>query len=158
MRWVPRTTPLFIVFWLVLSGHFEPLLLSLGAVSVALVCWLTWRADLFDSQHLTARRILRLPGYLAWLGTDVLRSAVAVTRMAWAPRFTPEPVVEFTPLPPMSPLGQATYANSITFTPGTLSLDIEDDRIQVHSLDPAGVSELRTGAMVGRVERLEDPR
>lgn len=158
MGWIPRTGPLFVAFWLVLSGHYEPLLLTLGAFSIALVCWLTWRADLLDSQYLTARRILRLPSYLAWLGAQVLRSAVAVARLAWSPSGRPRPVVESTPLPPMSALGQVTYANSITLTPGTLSLDVDDDQIQVHSLDPLGVSALRAGAMVRRVEQLEDPR
>ncbi len=153
---VPRTLPLFIVFWLVLSGHFDPLLLSLGVLSIATVCWLTWRADLLESQHLSARRLVRLPAYLVWLAGEVLRSAVAVARLAWAPGIGPRPVVEDTPLPPMSALGQVTYANSITFTPGTLAFDVDDDKIRVHSLEPAGVAQLRSGAMVRRVQSLED--
>lgn len=156
MRRVPRTLPLFVVFWLVLSGHFDPLLLSLGALSVATVCWLTWRADLLENQRLSWRRLLGLPLYLVWLAAEVVRSAWAVARLAWAPRLTLRPVVESTPLPPMTALGQVTYANSITLTPGTLSLDVDDDQIRVHSLDPDGVAELRRGGMLRRVERLED--
>lgn len=158
IRFCARAAPLLAVFWLVLSGHYEPLLLSLGALSVLGVCWLSRRAELMESQHLTVRRLLRLPGYLLWLGAEVLRSALAVARTVWAPRSTLQPVVEFTPLPPMSAQGQVTYANSITFTPGTLALDVNDEDIQVHSLDPTGVADLRGGAMVRRVEALEDRR
>lgn len=158
MRWVPRTAPLFALFWLLLSGHYEPLLLSLGAFSIVLVCWLTWRAGLVENQHLTARGVLGLPRYLGWLAVEVLRSAVAVVRVVWSPRVNLRPAVESIPMPAMSPLGQVIYANSITLTPGTLALDVYDDRIKVHSLDPASLVALRTGAMVRRVQRLEGGR
>ena len=91
-----------------------------------------------------------------WLGSAVLRSAVSVTRLAWAPHIPLRPVVESTPVPPMSGMAQVTCANSITFTPGTLALDLEDDAIAVHSLVPENVAQLRTGGMLRRVQRLEN--
>lgn len=158
VRWIPRTASLFAIFWLVLSGHYTALLLTLGALSVALVCLVIWRADVVESQHLSVRRLVRLPAYLAWLGVEVLRSAVGVARLAWARRIDLQPVVGPTPLPPMSPLGQVTYANSITVTPGTLALDVDDDLIRVHSLQAESLDALRTGRMLRRVQRLEGDR
>jgi multicomponent Na+:H+ antiporter subunit E len=116
VRRLLRTAPVLAVFWLVLSGHVEPLLLTLGALSVAVVCWLVRRADL-DGHYQAAAAI--------------------------APR-----------LPWFSDLLQVVYANAITLTPGTLSLDVGDDRIEVHSLDPTGVEELHEGAMLSRVRRI----
>jgi multicomponent Na+:H+ antiporter subunit E len=59
----------------------------------------------------------------------------------------------------MSALSQAAYANSITFTPGTLALDVDDDHIRVHALQPGSVEVLRGGEMARRVLRfLEAPR
>jgi multicomponent Na+:H+ antiporter subunit E len=46
------------------------------------------------------------------------------------------------------------YANSITLTPGTLSLRVDDEGIEVHSLDPAGIGQLRGGGMLARVRKL----
>lgn len=158
MRWVARMAPLFAVFWLVLSGHLEPLLLVLGALSVALVCWLSVRAGLPARETVTIPLALRLPRYLLWLAKEVLVSAIAVVRKAWSPRLALEPVVEATPSPEMSALTQVVYANSITFTPGTLSLDLDDDRIRVHSLEPADVESLRAGRMLRHVRRLEASR
>jgi hypothetical protein len=66
MRWLLQTVPL-VLFWLVLSGHYTLLLLSLGAVSTALVVALTRRAGVADVR-VTARRLVRLPWYFAWLG------------------------------------------------------------------------------------------
>ena len=158
LPWFPSAVPPFVLFWLLLSGHFDPLLLALGAFSVVLVCWLTWRGQILEGRHLTLRWLVRLPGYLLWLGLEALRSAAAVVRLVWARHIDLHPVVEPTPLPPMSDIGQVTYANSITFTPGTLTLDVYDHEISVHSLQPDSVQTLRAGGMVRRVQRLEGSR
>ncbi|MDO0938433.1 Na+/H+ antiporter subunit E [Streptomyces sp. DG2A-72] len=152
-----RTAPFAVVFWLLLSGHFEPLLSVLGALSVAVVCWLTRRADL-DHQSVTVAFALRLPRYFLWLSGKVLVSTFAVARKVWSPRPALRPVVEPTPAPHLPELSQVVYANSITLTPGTLSLDVEADHIEVHSLEAADVEELREGLMLRRVRQTEARR
>lgn len=148
-----RTALFLAVFWLVLSGHFEPLPLVLGALSVALVCWLDWWAGLKQFHNVTVPFLLRLPRYLLWLSWQVLRSAVAVTRQVWSPRPALRPVVEPTAAGDLPELAQVIYANSITLTPGTLSLDVDDDRILVHSLVFGDVDDLHDGAMRSKVRR-----
>lgn len=152
-----RTALFPVVFWLLLSGHYEPLLLTLGALSVAVVCWLTRRADL-DHQSVTVAFALRLPRYFLWLGGKVLVSTYAVARKVWSPRPDLRPVGEPTDAQDLPELSQVVYANSITLTPGTLSLDVEADHIEVHSLDRSGVEELREGAMLRRVRQTEARR
>lgn len=151
-RMVPMV-PLLAAFWVVLSGHFDPLLLTLGAVSITVVCAMAWRADLYLHRDLTVPFALRLPWFLLWLGGQVLASSLTVVRQVWSPRLGLRPVVEWTPAQDLPELSQVTYANAITLTPGTLSLDISDKLIQVHSLEPSGVEELRNGAMLSRVPR-----
>jgi multicomponent Na+:H+ antiporter subunit E len=140
-------------FWLVLSGSFEPLLLTLGALSVALVCWLARRAGVDQHHGATVSLALRLPRFCLWLAVKVLVSALAVVRRVWSPRLDLRPVVAPTPARHLPDLLQVMYANAITLTPGTLSLDVGDDRIEVHSLDQNGVDELRDGEMLSRVRR-----
>ncbi|MFI2430708.1 Na+/H+ antiporter subunit E [Streptomyces sp. NPDC018693] len=151
-----QAAPLPAVFWLLLSGHYGPLLLTLGALSVAVVCWLTRRAGL--DHHVTVAFALRLPWYFLWLSGKILVSTVAVTRRVWAPRPDLRPVVEPTPAKDLPELSQVVYANSITLTPGTLSLDVEADHIEVHSLERSGVEELREGRMLSRVRQTEARR
>lgn len=158
MRAVLRTAPVLVVFWIVLSGHVEPLFLSLGAVSVLLVCLISHRAGVLERDGITLALVLRLPRFLLWLGKEALVSAFGVVRKVWSPRPALRPVVDPTPSPDMSEFSQVVYANSITFTPGTLSFDVDDDCINVHSLDPEGVEELRAGKMLRRVRRLEPRR
>jgi multicomponent Na+:H+ antiporter subunit E len=145
--------PFLAVFWLVLSGHLEPLMLTLGALSVALVCWLAWRAGLHRHRDLTLSFALRLPLLVLWLGAKVLVSALAVVRKVWSPRPVLHPVVAQTPARELLELSQVVYANAITLTPGTLTLDVGDDRIEVHSLEPTGIDELRGGQMLNQVRR-----
>jgi multicomponent Na+:H+ antiporter subunit E len=147
------TVPLLAAFWLLLSGHFDPLLLTLGAVSIAVVCAMAWRAGLYLHRDLTVPFALRLPWFFLWLGGQVFVSSLAVARKVWSPRLDLRPVVGSTPAQDLPELSQVTYANAITLTPGTLSLDISDKLIRVHSLDPASVDELRKGAMLSRVPR-----
>jgi multicomponent Na+:H+ antiporter subunit E len=151
-RMVPMV-PLLAAFWLVLSGHFEPLMLALGAVSIIVVCAMAWRAELYLHRDLTARFALRLPHFFLWLGAKVFISSLGVVRKVWSPRLVLRPVVASTPARDLSELSQVTYANSITLTPGTLSLDISDKLIRVHSLEQTDIDELRTGAMLSRVPR-----
>ncbi|MCT2584430.1 Na+/H+ antiporter subunit E [Actinophytocola gossypii] len=157
-RWVLRMAPLFALFWVLLSGHFTTLLLVLGALSVALVCLLARRAGLTASAGASIPHALRLPRYLLWIGKEVLVSAVAVVRRVWSPRPDLRPAVAATPAAGMSELAQVTYANSITYTPGTLSLDVDEDQVHVHSLVPADLEALRAGAMLRRVHRLDQGR
>lgn len=150
--------PPLALFWLVLSGHYTPLLIMLAVVSVALVCWLAWRADFPERDDVVLPLSPRLPRYVLWLGKEVLVSAVAVVRKVWSPRLDLRPVVDVTPSPDMSVFTQVVYANSITLTPGTLSLDVDEDRIEVHSLGAEDVDVLRDGEMMRRARALETRR
>jgi multicomponent Na+:H+ antiporter subunit E len=155
MRWALRVAPGLAVFWVVLSGHFTPLILVLGALSVGLVAWVASRAGL-DSGHvgLSPRQWLRLPRYLLWLGVEVLRASVAVSTQAWLPHPSLRPAVGLAPAPDLPELSQVIYANSITLTPGTLSMRLIDQGIRVHSLNRADLDSLQAGRMLDRVRRL----
>lgn len=147
---------LLAAFWLALSGHYTVLLLALGAASVALVVWISQRMEIVDEEqpiHLTPS----LPRYVLWLMGQVLIAAVRVSRLVWSPRPALRPVVGRTDAAGMSHLVQTIYANSITLTPGTLALTVDDESVEVHSLQPSGLDDLRRGAMLSRVRWLESP-
>lgn len=156
MRWIPRLAPFLAAFWLLLSGHFTVLLMALGALSVVLVIWIVRRMDIVDHESLPLHLSLRhTPRYSLWLAGKVLQSALAVARQVWSPRGALQPVVDRAPTRDLPALSQVIYANSITMTPGTLSLSVDDEGIEVHSLQRSGISELQAGGMLARVRRLE---
>lgn len=147
---------LLAAFWLALSGHYTALLISVGAASVVLVIWISNRMEIVDEEqpiHIT----LSLPRYTGWLMIQILIAAWRVARLVWSPRPALRPLVGIVPAEDLSHLAQAIYANSITLTPGTLAMTVDDDSVEVHSLQPAGLDDLRRGAMLDRVRRLESP-
>ena len=52
-------------------------------------------------------------------------------------------------------LARVAYANSITLTPGTISIDVEGNDIEVHALSESGVEGLATGDMDQRISKVE---
>lgn len=145
------------VFWLLLSGHYTVLLMTLGALSVFLVVILVRRMDVADGARFRIRLPLRAPLYAGWLTWQVLMSSLAVARQVWSPRLAPRPAVDVTPVDDLSEVGTVAYANSITLTPGTLSLQVVDAGIEVHALRKSDLDDLQSGMMLDQLQRLETP-
>ena len=139
--------------WLLWSGLYTPMLLGLGAVSCAITIYLAHRMKVLDEQNLL-RILLRLPGYWFWLAGEEIRSSLEVARIVLDPRLPASPtLVELNELP-KDAIGQAILGNSIILTPGTLTLDLQDDQLVAHSLTRSGAQALETGEFSRRVERL----
>lgn len=151
LRWVPVLAG----FWLVLSGHYTVLLVSLGALSVAVVVFVELRAGLDAPVTPPVRVWPKIPGFAIWLAAEIIRSSVSVCRDAWSPTRDVRPVVGITPASDLSELTRVIYAHSITVTPGTLAMRWEEGDIRVHSLQERDLESLRSGRMLERVRRLE---
>ena len=142
--------------WLGLSGHYTGLLLSLGLLCVALCVWIAARMELIDAEVYPAQFHL-LPSllYLGWLAREVVLSAIDVSKRVLDPRLPISPRAITLPLSQRTDLGRTVYANSITLTPGTVSIDLGEDFVRVHALTEAGAQALIDGDMDRRVAALE---
>jgi len=142
--------------WILLSGHFDPLLLGLGLLSTVFVVLIALRMDVVDHEgqpfHLRSTALL---GYWAWLGWEVIKSNLDVTRRILDPRMPIEPTLTRLKATQGTDLGRVIYANSITLTPGTVALNVEDDAIEVHALSREAAQALEAGEMDRRVTALE---
>lgn len=153
-----RAVSLFVFLaavWILLSGHWEPLLLGIGLVSVLGVVWLAYRMDVVDREGHPVHLTWKLPLYWLWLGKEIVKSNLVVTRLILSPVDRISPRVVRVKASQRSDLGLAIFANSITLTPGTVSLDVGDDYVLVHALTRALADELADGAMDARVAALE---
>lgn len=143
------------VLWLLLSGHFEPLLLGLGALSCLIVVIIALRMDVIDHEshpiHLTAR----LPLYWVWLLWEIVKANITVAKLVWHPALPICPTVVRVRASQQTELGQVIYANSITLTPGTVSLNLEDHHIDVHAITTGLAADLQAGDMDRRVTQIE---
>ncbi len=143
------------LLWVVLSGYFQPLLLSLGVMSTLIVLFIALRMEVVDRESHPVHLTLRLPLYWLWLLWEIVKSNVAVARLIWNPSLPISPTVFQVPAGQKSQLGQVIYANSITLTPGTVSMTLENNQVRVHALTEDIAKDLQTGAMDRRVTALE---
>ena len=140
--------------WLLWSGLFKPLLLGLGVVSCLLTFAIVRRMGYFDNELFALRFSWRLLGFWAWLAREVLRSSLEVARVVLDPRLPISPRVIEIESTSQHPFDQVLLGNSITLTPGTLTLDLHDGMLRVHTLTEAGARDLMSGEMDRRVAGL----
>jgi len=143
-------------FWLALSGFFKPLLLALGVISCLLVAWITLGKALIQDESTLARiHWVSWCRYQLWLVGQIAKASIDVASRIVDPKLPISPTVDKVPAD-LSDLGKVIYANSITLTPGTVSINLtEDGGIIVHSLTRAGIEQLKEGEMYRRVKSLE---
>lgn len=158
MRHLASLFILVYAFWLLMSGHYTPFLLVIGAVVSAAVVWFAHRMEVADREghpiHLGASALT----YWPWLAKEILKSALEVSRIVLDPRLPASPTVaRFAPRQ-KTVVGLVTHANSITLTPGTLSIEVGPEQFVVHGLTRAGAEGCVDSEMDRRVERFEGGR
>ena len=156
-----RCASLFVcllIVWVLLSSHWhDPLLLGCGVASCVLVTWLALRLEVLDAEGFPIGPALRLVPYLPWLAWQIVLANLDVARRVWKPRLDISPRFVTVPCRMKTAVGIVTYANSITLTPGTVTVlvDVEDGTFLVHCLTEEAERSLLTGNMHERVKKLE---
>ena len=149
-----------LVFWLLLSGHYTVWLIGAGIVVAAVAAIGGLRAGYADDEGHPAELIL--PGllYWPWLAKEILLSALNVSRIIVSPSLPISPHMIGVRSSQKSAVGTVTYANSITLTPGTITVDIDrhDRRFVVHALTDETAEGVREGEMDRRVTSFEGDR
>ena len=144
------------LLWVLLSGRPEPLQAGLGLGSVAFVVLLVHRMRRADGVRVAIRlRALAAARYLPWLLGRIVLANIDVARRAlqWEMRLSP--TVLRVPARQRSELGRVLFANSITLTPGTVSIRLSESEVEVHALTREAAAELAAGEMGRRVAELE---
>jgi multicomponent Na+:H+ antiporter subunit E len=138
-------------FWLLLSGYIQPLLLSFGAVSVILVLFVLKRMDEVDQERQEIGTGIRLIRYLPWLIGQIISSSIHVTKLIWSSPKELSPSLAKINAENVPAKRRALYANSITLTPGTLSVDLVDGEVTVHALRKSSIEALEKGIMEKKI-------
>lgn len=149
---------IFFGLWVLLSGKWDAFHLGTGAILAFAVAWIHFRLPSLESGNQPLLNLIRLPGYLLWLLWQMLLSAYTVAKVILFPKkCPPDPRLIAFDSPQPSLVHGVLFANSITLTPGTLTLDYQDDRYLVHALTEATAGDLLTGTMAEKVARLGGP-
>ena len=122
------------IFWLLLSGHYTPMLIGFGLGSSVLVVYLARRMDVVDHEGLPLQLGGRFWVYFPWLMKEIFIANVNVARIILSPKLPISPVMTHFRASQESDLGKAIYANSITLTPGTITTGIQGQDLEIHAL------------------------
>lgn len=149
-------------FWIILSGRFETKYLVMGAVGALLVTYLT--QDLAKSEGNGRRpreRVYSVLGgvwrfifYAFWLLWNVLQSNLQVAYLVLHPKMPIRPGLLRLRTKLRNRTGHIMLANSITLTPGTITVDFDDGTYSVHALIPEAAQSLLEAKMQSKLERI----
>lgn len=149
---------ILMLFWLALSGHFTPFLIGAGLLSVTFSIWCAQRMGVLDSEGHPSQLFPGALTYFPWLGWEIVKSAWSVTRIILDPRLPISPTMTRIRASQRTAAGVATYANSITLTPGTVTVAVKGDELTIHALVREGAIDLEQGGMDARVTVFEGAR
>ncbi len=139
------TSIFMVALWLMLSGIYKPMLIGFGIVSVALVMVIVRRMDQVDGDHVRISiKPIQFFFYVLWLFIEIAKSNWRVTKIVLARTMPIRQNLFEVPYSQTSDLGQVIFANSITLTPGTLTIETETGDFLIHALsyDPTDMDAL----------------
>ena len=151
-----KSITLFIIlfgFWLLMSGYYTPLILSLGVISCILCVYLTIKGKFLDNETLPVYFFPRLIQYTLWLIKEILKSNITTAKVIIMK--SEEPELFSVKATQKTNEGKVTYANSITLTPGTVTTQIKNDIFEVHALTKDFGDDVRSSEMDKMVTWLE---
>lgn len=145
-----------VTFWLLNSGHNTTLMLSLCMISIIFVIYIAHRMDVVDHESQPMHLTLKLPGFYAWLNKEIILANFLVVKHIWLGNKSISPAFTTITASQKTDIGKVIYANSITLTPGTVTVNLQGDQFMVHALLQESIKELKAGEMDRRVAQLEN--
>jgi len=134
MTYLPGLIAALAALWFALSGETAPMFLALGVLSVLAALWLAARLRIIGRDASPYHRALQLALYFIWLAGEIIKANVAVIIKVLGPRHAIDPDLVRLKTNAKTDLGKALFANSITLTPGTVTVDVDGQEFVVHAL------------------------
>jgi multicomponent Na+:H+ antiporter subunit E len=149
-------------FWLLLSGKFELKYLFFGLASAALVTFVTHDLlEVGETEKRKPRSALSLAlaawkffAYVIWLGYSIVQSNLQVAYLVLHPKLPIRPGLLRFRTKLKSQLGQVILANSITLTPGTITVELHEGTYLVHAIVPEAAGSLLEAKMQSKLEEI----
>ncbi len=143
-------------FWILLSGEFTFILITSGIVSSLIAAYLSH--DLFIGKadmKTEAGRVFRFFRYLPWLLWQIILCNLEIAYLVLSPGLKVDPqIIRFKP-DLKTDLGIVTLANSITLTPGTVTVEASREEFVIHAIWHKSAEGIIDGEMQRKVKKIE---
>lgn len=121
--------------WLLMSGVYKPLTIGLGFASSVIAVYVVRRMDSVDQARMDLKISLgRFISYNFWLMWEIAKANWTVTKIVLSPEMPLRQTFVYVPFSQKTSVGKTIFANSITLTPGTITVDVEDGQFLVHAV------------------------
>lgn len=158
MRYLPGLAVALAVFWFAMSGQTSPFFLGLSVVAVLATLWISAKLKIVDRDSSPYHRAPRLLIYMGWLAGEIVKANIAVIARVLGVRHSIDPAMVEISTEASTSLGRALFANSITLTPGTVTVDVDGRVLKVHALMRENASAESFTGMQRRSSRAADVR
>ena len=149
---------IFFLSWIIFNGQITTEILIFGVVIAAAVFWFVCK--FMDYSLKKELKMYRSIGFFLWyflvLLKEIVVANVDVTKRVYTVEETMEPVIVKFKVNLKSDMTRVILANSITLTPGTITVELEEDCYTIHCLDKTYVDGIGQGKMFELLTRLEE--
>lgn len=142
-------------FWILLSGYLDVFHLTAGAICSAIVTFLSYDLLITKQKSSGVFTLLRFTFYCGWLFFEILWAGFDVAYRVLHPHMPIDPQIVTFETPLSDDIARTVLANSITLTPGTITIDVNGGTYTVHALTSAAARDLTDDrAIEKRVTRI----
>lgn len=151
---------LFMVFWIILNGRFTWEIFLFGLAVSAAVYWFICRFMDYSlrKDFLLFKNAGLFVLFLGVLIREIAKANLGVLRLILSPKYLPEPALVYFRTDLKSGICKVLLANSITLTPGTITVSVEGDEFLVHCLDKEMAEGIEDSDFVRILRRMEAGR
>ena len=121
------------LFWLLLNGSLAPATLAVGVTVSLIISQLsTGGMTFFSGFHYTPKALMASLLYLLFFFKELMKANLTLAKIVLSPSLPINPGFVKVRTTLKSPMGRLLLANSITLTPGTLTVEMEGEWLYVH--------------------------
>ena len=147
----------FFIFWVILNGRLTLEIALFGIVISAAMYWFTCRfLDYRPSYDIfLLRNAPTICLYILTLIREIILANLTMARFVFTHQMLPEPAIVFFRPPLKTAMARTILANSITLTPGTITVDMHDGFYQVHCYDKSMAEGIDSSDFVRLLRKME---
>lgn len=148
---------LFFLFWLILNERFTPEIVVIGILISILVSLLNYRfvGLSFDIEKKIWSKVILIFSYFIILVVEVFKANIQMIKLILSPTINIKPQIVYFDSPVRSELAMVALANSITLTPGTITVKLDDGKFGIHAIDAPMADGIEDSIFVHRLKNIE---
>ena len=149
---------LLFLFWIILNGKITAEIVAFGLVLTTVIFWFMCKFLEYSPKYevFVLKNFIWIVTYFVVLVAEMVKSAITVYKKVYSRKIEIQPQMVFFDVDIKSEFLRFVLANSITLTPGTITVDVEDNHFCVHALDYTVAEGIENSTFIKILKKMED--